>query len=344
MKIASWGMAIAIGSLLWIVGQSAEGQTWSESNPLRSGLSQRDGQGADHRLERSGRPASLLEQAEVPPEVLSALYPPKSSSYFVQEEGDVGLAFGGSDSGVIEGQVRTASYIEPNSETDVPRYAGPTLHDLLAESNRELRESPEVPIGAEGAKHDGRPEAGLAPDHDLLGTVRNMASNTVLVIVLGVGFVLAAKRWLVRSGKFDARHTDRRRGTGDSKIAVVAKLKISTKSCVHLLAVGDRQIVVASDMSGIKSVVALPPTFAAEWGSNEEHSAERYEVDEDVAVTYSPDRVRSAAPRREPQTGQAQTSAPSVTDVEAEMKRQLAELLGGQAFRDVFYQETRGVS
>lgn len=156
--------------------------------------------------------------------------------------------------------------------------------------------------------------------------LQNIAGSTCLVLILGVGFIVVAKR--VMKGKQTAAGEK----TEELKIHVVANLRLAPKSNLHLVEVGKQRVLVASDSTGIKSVVSLTDSFANSLDSfHETMPAEE--------LTSTDDSPQDSATYEKPRSA-SQANA----EIEAEMQRKLSEVLGGQAFKDVFYQSTRAVA
>ena len=158
---------------------------------------------------------------------------------------------------------------------------------------------------------------------DLLG---NIAGSTCLVLILGVGFILVAKR--VTKGKV----AKSKQKSDQPQINVVANLRLTPKSNLHLVEVGKQRVLVASDAAGIKSVVSLTNSFASELDS----------LDDEVATEAA-----SVATESNQESGvyeKPQTARQADAEIEAEMRRKLSEVLGGQAFKDVCYHSTRAVA
>jgi flagellar biogenesis protein FliO len=156
--------------------------------------------------------------------------------------------------------------------------------------------------------------------------LQNIAGSTCLVLILGVGFIVVAKR--VMKGKLSKTNQN----PEELRIHVVANLRLTPKSNLHLIEVGEQRVLVASDSTGIKSVVSLTRSFATALDS----------LDETVPMEQTPTATEnsqeSAAYER------PRTTGPANAEIEAEMQRKLSEVLGGQAFKDVFYQSTRAVA
>ncbi len=251
----------------------------------------------------------------------------------------------------------------PASDRGSPKIiATQTLAEMLAESNSNFKTGnrPERHAAAaiETSENGlGQPNAELESSENFQQMLQKIATSTCLVLFLGIGFIFVAKRWVAGSGgvkrvperKSNAANKNTSR-THQPRIQLVANLRLSGKSNLHLVEVGEQRVLIASDLNGIKSVVALNNTFSASLDTYDEDPTPEA-LDSTPAGTYTPV-ARSfsqptsnypAANSRQPMTLQP-IEQQSKAEVEAEMKRQLAELLGGQAFKDVFYKQARAVT
>jgi flagellar biogenesis protein FliO len=182
------------------------------------------------------------------------------------------------------------------------------------------------------------------------------------VLFLGVGFIVVAKRFFVSTPGNAQTHSGRSKSTATNeppKIQIITSLKLNAKSTLQLVEVGDQRVLVASDLNGIKSIVALNQPFAAALDQFDE-PLESAVAESTPAGAYSPvgrayaeaqpqptpvsDRSPRPRSTSESAAGPREGQSQSTAEIEAEMKRQLAQLLGGQAFSDVFYNQTRAVA
>ena len=237
-----------------------------------------------------------------------------------------------------------------------------TLAEMLAESNSTFKTGSRPERHAAAAMETsesglGQPNAELAASEDFQQMLQKIATSTCLVLFLGIGFIFVAKRWVAGTGGVKrvpaSQSNAANKNTSRSqqrRIQLVANLRLSGKSNLHLVEVGEQRVLIASDLNGIKSVVALNNTFSASLDSYDEDPTPEA-MDSNPAGTYTP-AARSfsqptnndpAANSRQPMTLRP-IEQQSKAEVEAEMKRQLAELLGGQAFKDVFYKQARAVT
>ena len=156
--------------------------------------------------------------------------------------------------------------------------------------------------------------------------LQKIATSTCLVIFLGIGFIVVAKR--VMRPKIPKT----KQAPDASRIHVVANLRLTSKSNLHLVEVGDQRVLVASDLNGIKSVVSLTNSFGAALESLED------------TLPFATDTTKES---NNPPTGtydKPRTSKQINAEIETDMQRKLSEVLGGEAFKDVFYKSTRAVA
>ncbi len=252
------------------------------------------------------------------------------------------------------------------------------------ESNTELaNELPGDSSASLGFEKDGsEQDSESITSQQFKKLLEKVVASTVYVLIFAVGFIFVAKRWVKKKVKPTAgAHSSR----AVPDIKVVSSLRLQAKSNLQLVEVGQERVLVASDATGIKSVVSLGSPFSSAFESYEEPEATQstYEAPseapspllqpsqfsqqpitrfESSLANPSPVSMPSSTDAELNSNGQTNTghvepprrvslservrayaqsevkpeSVPD-TDVEAEMKRKLAELLGGEAFKDVFY-------
>jgi flagellar biogenesis protein FliO len=84
--------------------------------------------------------------------------------------------------------------------------------------------------------------------------LKQLATSTFLVMLVGVGFILVAKRW-VKGSKPASK-------SNDLAIEIMSTLKLSPKSNLHLIQAGEQRLIVALDQNGINTVVPLNESFS----------------------------------------------------------------------------------
>lgn len=93
-------------------------------------------------------------------------------------------------------------------------------------------------------------QVGSASQSDFTKLIEKVCYSTLFVLVLGIGFVVVAKKIQGKGGapqeKVEAYEFD-----------VIGKIDLSPKASLTLVQVGEERIVVASDSIGVKSVVHL---------------------------------------------------------------------------------------
>lgn len=87
---------------------------------------------------------------------------------------------------------------------------------------------------------------------DTAGMLRRLVVGTTIVLVLCVGTMVAGRRWL--------RGTPARSPSGNL-MHLLETVSLGNRCSVHLVQVGDQQVLVGVDGNGVKSLVPLPPSF-----------------------------------------------------------------------------------
>lgn len=87
---------------------------------------------------------------------------------------------------------------------------------------------------------------------DTAAMLRRVVVGTAIVLVLCVGTLWAGKRWL--------RGAPAGTGSGNA-LRLVESVSLGNRCAVHLLRTGEHQVLVGVDAAGLKSLVALPPSF-----------------------------------------------------------------------------------
>ena len=81
-----------------------------------------------------------------------------------------------------------------------------------------------------------------------------LATNTMIVMVCGIGFILIAKQWM--------KLKPRKSKPTQAGFEIVARIQVSPKSYLMEVNLGEERLVVATDPSGVKSVIRLTDTFS----------------------------------------------------------------------------------
>ncbi|MEQ1904041.1 MAG: flagellar biosynthetic protein FliO [Pirellulaceae bacterium] len=255
-----------------------------------------------------------------------------------------------------------SAIVEPIESSETQSDDGPvartiTLGEFLdsPEKIKEERQdnvrSPELKInGRDPIANDELPFAGSS--NDFVETLQKIATSTCLVLILGVGFILVAKRFSFgKSAVAKSRTGKARAAEAPLNFRVVGHFKLGAKSSLQIIEVGDQKFLIANDSTGIKSVVPIGTPFVNTLDDLAIAMSEKANDERDETVTYTPAaKFQSIENLRGKRASSANTATgqdsqnKTNTDVEEEMRRQLAELLGGQAFKDVFYEQTKTVT
>jgi len=203
--------------------------------------------------------------------------------------------------------------------------------------------------------------------------IQRIAVSLCIVLFLGVSFVFGYQRWVKATGKLIEKPRASHQGPqNQEKIQVICQLPLDAKSHVFLIEASNQKVLIVSDVSGIKSVVPLPRPFEETWqglaetehltSSGEQDFDESDSLESETAGMYTPaarrfvNRQSNQSTSRQPQqnrNGGGQPSSAnsavrerengtvgaSPAEIESEMRKKLADLLGGEAFRDVFLKQ-----
>lgn len=105
--------------------------------------------------------------------------------------------------------------------------------------------------------------------------IQQLITNTFLVMAVGVGFILIAKRWVKGGNSSKGK-------TAESTIEIKSTLKLSPKSSLHLVEAGEQRLIVANDQNGIKTVVPLTKSFDASLDSFSDMAVEELDAFENL--------------------------------------------------------------
>ncbi len=234
-----------------------------------------------------------------------------------------------------------------------------TLAEMLEQSNREIRGEPDsaaeesylrssAPTSATSKTARRTIGENFASSPGLGETIQQIATGLCLVLVLGVGFILVAKKLYRSAASSSTRPSKVVRQPEPASFQIASTIRLDPKSALHLVDVAGERVLVATDSNGVKSMLSLSRSFDALLDEAVNRVNEENEQDREMndAGTYSP-AMRTVPSGRESRTERSTGSRNeprTVEDVEAEMRKQLAELLGGQAFKDVFLKQTGRVA
>lgn len=152
---------------------------------------------------------------------------------YIEEDQSAGLA--------------TATNVQPEiaEQSQTKRRPLVEAENVLANLNSQKRTEPSV------GKSDGK----FASDGSRMRLLaEKLAINTVIVMVCGVGFILIAKQW------FKLKQPASK--SSDLAFEIKSKIQVAPKSHLMLVHLGSERLVVATDASGVKSVLRLTETFA----------------------------------------------------------------------------------
>lgn len=226
------------------------------------------------------------------------------------------------------------SRLESPQPVTGPRHV-PSLDVLLEESNSRESQKTNAEAATSGLGIESLHDSGSSNPQDFQEMLIKITTSTCVVLFLGIGFIVVAKRWMVWTGSAKATSSRKRNSSARKneppQFRIVSNLRLSPKSNLHLVEVEDQRMIVATDATGINSVTPLAKPFAA---SLDEMDAMTDDLQEEVetAETYTPAAVNSYSAKQ------------SSAEIEADMQRKLAELLGGEAFKDVFYKNNRALA
>ncbi len=237
------------------------------------------------------------------PEIIAAMYNQRRNSNGSQSAGELTKSTARQSNVVVDSNVAPA--IHAIHATPKKSDLGPIAHVLnslpahseqqipqqIPRSNvgTDLRRSPRQPerdsatANLPGASSILDPEnltADLSPadTETILGQkfdktkfqtlIKRLGINTVVVMCFGIGFILVAKKF------FNGTSPKAKKSVNKATIEIKSTLKLTPKSCLHLVEANDQQLIVAVDQTGIKSMVRLNESFASTLDSIEDLTGE----------------------------------------------------------------------
>lgn len=108
---------------------------------------------------------------------------------------------------------------------------------------------------------DGAPQTGSGnqPSQSHFGkTIANIGMNLAFVLLVGIGFIVFAKQWVKPQREKELGSTENR----TSKLEVQEELMLDGKTKIRVVRWKNSDVLVASDSDGVKSMVALVPSFS----------------------------------------------------------------------------------
>jgi flagellar biogenesis protein FliO len=192
--------------------------------------------------------------------------------------------------------------LKPNG----PRTLGEFLQTALPAAKAD--QTTERFASGELLQEKGQPMVRTGSSRGFQELLQRIATSTCLVIILGIGFILVAKRFMTNAPGKPSK------GPSKESIQIVNSIRLNPKSNLHLVEVASQRVLVACDLNGIKSVVSLTPSFAETFDEYHEES-----------------------PVADPT--ESSSNDKTTAEIEAEMQEKLSQILGGQAFKDVFLRD-----
>jgi len=193
------------------------------------------------------------------------------------------------------------------------RATDPVNHPLLATSLRPLETELESPDRSPSTQ---RVETSKQFDREKFQTlIKKLGINTGIVICLGIGFIVIAKQY------YKARSPGQKK-KAQAPIQIKSTLQLSPKSNLHLIEAGKHSLIVATDQTGIKSMVRLTDSFASSLGSLEdlvddftdESCDANRQLDADNAGAYSLATLALNRALADPHPADSQRNNPNVDD------------------------------
>jgi flagellar biogenesis protein FliO len=202
---------------------------------------------------------------------------------------------------------------------------------------------------------DSAPAAAGSVSPEFRKVIERIALSTCLVLCGGVGFILVAKQFF----KFKNKPNPQKPAT--NSIQIKSTLKLSPKANLFLVETGKHRMVVASDQTGIRSVVPLTDSFADTLESfDQEESIEdtsalvsaAARMKSTAADTFEIDRgklppemyslasvgkqaARSSGTKRAKSKSGSANEAGNVSSSEAEIRRKMENALRDQGLKDL---------
>jgi flagellar biogenesis protein FliO len=141
---------------------------------------------------------------------------------------------------------------------------------------------------------DTSPSTKAVPKKQSFGKlIANMGMNLAFVLLVGIGFIVISKQWLKPQASLKKESSDH-----TSSLRVTEELVLEGKTSIRVIQWKDSEILVASDATGVRSMVALTPNFSDTLDQVETEFEERESEPEKVP---SPSRSRPTAKKTPPQ-------------------------------------------
>lgn len=240
-------------------------------------------------------------------------------------------------------------------------YRPATLAELLDESNRQNEEAStrqsqfnakldqDYSINADVSETTVEGGTDSFPNGNLTATIQRISVALCLVLAVTCALLLLAKYLFFGKSKARDKNSEPKSTAAvlPSSIKLLTQLRLDNKSQLYLVQANDQQVLVAVDLTGIKSVVPLQADFRAsleeELARSQPRATTRSIVQaiEDEMEDMSEPQIYSAASFQAnfanaaksnlspPATDRTAKSKSQSENLETEMKKKLAELLRG---------------
>ena len=157
-----------------------------------------------------------------------------------------------------DGQVVRSSYEQERSLRPMTRQQfSPTGNTQPIPSNVDS----ERPNFIEREKQTTEPvtESSSKPKKQHFGKlIANLGMNLAFVLLVGIGFIVVAKQWIKPQG-FGKKETSEQ---GSSSLEIQEELILDGKTKIRVVRWKNSDVLIASDPDGVKSMVALAPSFS----------------------------------------------------------------------------------
>jgi flagellar biogenesis protein FliO len=202
--------------------------------------------------------------------------------------------------------------------------------DQAAEKN--ARPMEQIPLSKSAKFDQGRFQSLL----------KKLATSTFLVMLVGVGFILVAKRWVKVSKPVSKGN--------ELAIEIKSTLKLSPKSNLHLIQAGEQRLIVALDQNGINTVVPLNDSFSNTLDSitemaNDLDSYSEPMTDEESGVTVSFSDSLLALARKQTANNERSVSESSErkvgSDLDDDVRRKMEAALSDHGLKDLILKQLR---
>ncbi len=135
-------------------------------------------------------------------------------------------------------------------------------------------------------------ESGSQPKKQHFGKlIANLGMNLAFVLLVGIGFIAFAKQWIKPQSTSEPSASEE----GVSKLKVQEEMTLDGKTKIRVLRWKNSEVLVASDSEGVKSMVALVPSFAESLDQIKEPMEETPAPPERAPTNKRADRVSTSS-------------------------------------------------